>query len=1257
MKKTFGIVTALLFAALTVLVPTPTAQAAPIPANTVNVAVPTATVTPAEDYSDKIVDPDSDTGQLLPINRWATSMGGFHSRRNFSVTQPFESAQLFIGGLLMGAGNNLWTLSSALVSTAATSNMTVAGSAELDRIAAAVGEGIVGSAGGASIAVVFVVFVLGASFWTARREGLMPVVRQVGSRLLVIALIGIFVTGSYQSTREGKSYKPGKLSPAWVTGQIDDAIGTVASAVTEAPLRAVIKQREEQSSGDVLGCPKVISAMQKEYLSKTGNAGQVGAAMPLAMSMIWESVGPKAWSMVQFGASPQVRPYSEKAWCHVAEMLSDNPKSEHVALVNRSGAKGAIEDAMAFDDSNSTKLDIAAVGWAACTMKANSTFETGTVTTASGNKQNAAYFSNTCGGLLGNCDLPKACEEWWSKPPLATQAKDAVKNIPVIGWVAGFLDPTKDSKFDWWDDNGAISRDVKDPGAAEYIINLHGAGNPGVPVAAGLTYLLSALCVFITFALLALAIIASKLILFIMGIAIFFLLAATLIPTVNTGEKLKQLAKAWLSFSMISAIALTLMAMLLIITQAIIRVGETMLAGTGIFMILWVGMSPMLAIIAVNFLFKKVFKMPNMFTPKGALAWAGSAAGIGGAALAGSSMAQRAVSRGLHSLETRAQTKALGRAVSGTTGATGHSGGVDSLTVGSKATVKPTVSGDSPKFNIDGAKGTGVLGLDGVKIGGSGKVESIEAGKATAANGMVESLSSKTGSAGLLQAGRANADTVMAAQQLGVFERAKSGISGIVEEQRMLAEMRPDSNMGVFMHDMAAVKEKATQGRQMLSAARNGDVRGVLGTVPAVPQPSSVGHKFVVAAKTTGKAALTGADRFARLPSVAVSGVKTVGKVGVGVAGAGAKAAVATVAGSLVPGVGMFVGPAMGVASLQKSLARVPAGVRERSARIRGDHESWLAEHGMSVVGVPEERKIDGGAAPAVGASGVVEEGKDNASRSSSISEAKKETSENTLGAKPVAETEPALDTPKRRPRKLNSAEEPSKDTAPIQAKEGRISHDSSTAAQVAYGILGDVADAHGEKQQLGNAQVQAHLEQMAVKNSGTNGPDPSRARTLTEAMTGVSPEQVEASNRIAQQQSAIDNAQTLKAEQAREQEAGAQAARRTAEASMQAQKTAQEAETRKAQQEAQETLRRQQELERQVQQAQQALNQQQQQDTAIADKPPVFILPNQNPQPNPVQANTTATPATGFLSRRGRHKEDGTPTKGATRKTMKPQA
>lgn len=1307
MREKPGLVSTIILATLAMLIVLPAYGAYAIPnqpapstvtvgnllPETVNRPVPN--MVPAEDYSDKIVAADSATGQLLPLNRWAGTMGGFHTRRNFSITQPFESAQLFIGGTLMGWSNTLWVLAASLVATAATADMTTAGSAQLDRIAATVGEGIIGSAGGASIAVIFIVFVLGASLWTARREGMMAIVRQVGTRLLVIALISIFITGSRASTgggTTGVAYSPGKFSPAWITRQIDDAIGTVASAITEAPLKAVMAQQKRETQNDPLSCQAMINAMRKDYMSKTGQAGQVGAAMPLAMSMIWESVGPKAWSMVQFGASPEVQPYSERSWCHVVEMMSNHPRSEHVRLVDRAGAKGARADAMAFDDSNDTKIDIAAVGWAACTMRGGGSFDPGHVTTSKGAKQNPAYFSNTCAGMLGNCDLPKACQEWWNPPSMIQKAETAVKSMPVIGWVANFLDPTADAKFDWWDDNGKIKKEVKDPGAAEYIISLHGAGNPGAPVSAGVTYLFSGLCVFVTFALLALAIIASKLILFIMGVAIFFLLAATLIPTVNTGEKLKQLAKAWLSFSMISAIALTLMAMLLIITQAIIAMGETMLSGSGVFLILWVGMSPMLAILAVNFLFKKVFKLPNMFTPKGALAWAGSVAGIGGATLAGSGMASRALSRGLHSLERRAQTKALGKAISGShAGGSGGSDGADSLTIGSKAKTKPTVTGEIPNFNIDGAKGSGVLGLDGVKIGdipkvsaqgadvsGPVKVSDVEAksgsvGEARAASAEVSgTVGAKSGEAGLLNANQVGVGGgLLAAPVLATRGETSGGgiadrLSGFVEEQKMLAEMHPNSNRAVFMRDMATVKEKAVRGREILSKHSAEGVRDSL-RASAPAQPTSTGRKIVVGAKTVGKAALTGADRFARLPSVAVSGVKTVGKAGLGVAGAGAKAAAATVAGSLIPGVGMFMGPAMGVNSLRKSMSKMSDGLRERSVRVRGEHAAWLEEHGLGVVGVPEARRVDGG--PAGGVGGETEEsgknnshsdfGESNTIEGSGLYTSKKQQD----GAKTEAEPKPVTEG-KAPNTGMSVGEKPRNVAVPepnatVREKTGTVSHDSSNATATVTGFLGDMADTHQEKKQRENAQIQAHLDTIAARNSGKKEDGKPRAQTMAEAMTGVAQADTDtASQTLHTQQTEIENTKQALTNQKMElendakrlaQEAQASAANQVQDAppvftppTPQAPQAPSVEATPVAGVEAQTPAPAPQSAPPAVPET----------PTSLAPQPPT----SQEPQVPNLPLSAQPEPPR-FMSRRGRHHNGDDPIKGAGEKTSKPQA
>lgn len=72
-----------------------------------------------------------------------------------------------------------------------------------------------------------------------------------------------------------------------------------------------------------------------------------------------------------------------------------------------------------------------------------------------------------------------------------------------------------------------------------------------------------------------------------------------------------------------------LLAIMALLSSVIATIGTSTLQPGSLGSALWVGMSPVAALVILDLLFKKVFKAPSPFTPKGALAWGAAAGGTG----------------------------------------------------------------------------------------------------------------------------------------------------------------------------------------------------------------------------------------------------------------------------------------------------------------------------------------------------------------------------------------------------------------------------------------------------------------------------------------------------------------------------------------------------------------------------------------------------------------------------------------------------
>lgn len=1024
-----------------------------------------------KDYDHEIVTDNSDAGLWLPLHRWAPAMNNIHTRRGFDPGTILASGQETLGGFLLGFGGALYSWSATMVGLASVMDIGEKGSAQLDKVAGETGKALLYGTGHGSLAALVIVIVLGAAAWTARREGAMAMVRQIIPRVLVIGLMTVMIAGSMASTGGGDKstpYRPGKMSPAWITKQLNKTLYSLSQLALSGPMQAMTDSNLKPGT-DQLHCDAVMAGMHKHYLGMTSK-DKPGAVIPLAMSMVWEQTEPKAWSLMQFGAHRDTLKFSAKSWCHLAELRSGRSAGAHRTIVASTGASLPGGNVLAFSNRSNTDIDQATIGWAACVRSG------GGWDTLPGGK----WFDNDAKSANG---IAGACQQWWTQNRVFASGdgpgkavKEGLANIPGIGNLMDLLNIDADSRFDWWQAPGEIRHRIpaKHAGVAEYIVNLHGLGDAGIHVMVGLTFLLSSALVFLVFAALSFGIIASKMVLYVLSVAIFGLLAATLFPNVNTGEKLKQVCKGWVSFALISSIALAVMSILILVTQAIIAMGEALLGDYPLGLILWTGVSPALAIFALNVLFKKVFKLPSIFKPSGMLAWAGSAAGLGGAAMAGAGLMRQTASRVVSRV---ASSRIGGEARAGfKAGLSGADGGGDGLTLGKPGVArnKPEAGGVSP-YRIPGggseavtaggkpgSVGGGVAagGESGVGVAAAGGVSGVAgggavAGVATAAGGVVSGVaggkpvagvvagvaggrpgvvsSVAGGGAGVATAGGVAAGGFSALPGTGVSAGGLSetgapadstatvgmvpvsgasasvtpgmgptvasmegGVPSWRETQRMKRELAPDSNASVFHQDMArlggavkagvaGVRENGVGGvlrnSRPVAALQDWQARRAAYADGSLTRPSggerlrSAGRVAWSGVKTGAHAGGVVADRLSRLPGVAGGVLKKGVRVGGFAAGVVAKAGVATVAGSLIPGVGPLAGPLMGLSSLRKSFEQVRGGVREGREGVLGEYRERFGSGGL-VPGVRVESAGTAGVDAGAGG-GVTDTGKD----------------------------------------------------------------------------------------------------------------------------------------------------------------------------------------------------------------------------------------------------------------------------------------
>lgn len=654
----------------------------------------------------QVAAPDKDViEQWLPLNRWNGSGWAFHSRRDnwFDFSTMMSSTHRdVIGALMMSAGDFLYGASSSLVTNAASMSATDAASASMDRMAAKVGEAVMGTGGvGASFGVLFLVAIIASAFWSGRRLGIGHVAKTLALAMLVISLSASMVVGASQSTggvnpatgKVDSAYVPGKLSPGWYIQALDDTISVIAGAPMNAVIEAVsVSQTEGIGALDVSDCRRVIDKMHVRYLKEAGSAGNTAAAMPVMMSILWEQSGLTAWKYAQFGPNHNESPRDslmEHSSCHLLEMLSDKTASQHVELLTNAGLQVQPKtSALAFTQTHNNSVDAATIGWAACGMSASGQMRA----------TNKGLFEKDGG------DVSKACSTWWND-------KEPDRNLLTdLAEVSGLGTRVFD-----WSGTKAESKKADNVEATAFLNNLHGTAlTNAVPIS--FAYLLAAFATFIAFGMLSMGIVGAKLALYVVTIVVYLILLAMIVPGVNTGEKLRQFVKVVLSLSAVSVMAMILLAIMMMVSNALIGMGAMFLKPGTFMSVLWAGISPLVSMLVTNILFKKIFKMPSVFTPSGALAWAGSAAGVGATAFAGASvgsnMFTRAIRRQMYRGERRLMNTGMSKLKDAFGGHDPESGALEPM--GEKA--KPRGSWRKGENAARSLKGTGAPGAD--KAGG-----------------------------------------------------------------------------------------------------------------------------------------------------------------------------------------------------------------------------------------------------------------------------------------------------------------------------------------------------------------------------------------------------------------------------------------------------------------------------------------------------------------------------------------------------------
>lgn len=667
----------------------------------------------------------------LPVTRWAGATSHFHRRASSSWinTDIFDIAQRnMFGGIVMTIGDAIWSGISGLTNLAIRLDLYEMIGGAVDNSAGKLGSALIGidsnakysknqnavASASSSILIMLIVLAIIYAAWTARRSGPTAALRVVGPKVGVAGLLIVMTLGANATNPDSGEF--GVMSPGWVLTRTDSVITTLASAPAAA--MAIPNDPAGDPGSEPWSCEAYVWYLKDQYRKYTdgtealdgpgvGVITDPAAAVPLIMSGMWEQTGVESWKSAQFGRND----YADRSYCRQLDWAAGVPADTMARHASNAivAAGGSLPDGVsrldsktvAFSPLDAREKDMSLTAWASC----NGTEE-----------YNDALVNpdQTDSGDPG-------CEQWLTQRSNKTDG--------------GQFDANH-ARFDWENSpdhiaDAFLSGDITEEGV-EYLRLQHGSQTINTGPAA-LAYVLSAIAIAIVFGGISIGIILAKVALLVVMLLIAIVLIFSMLPMTNTGQKLGQMVKQMLGYMVLSAGGVLIFSIIAVATDAIKDVGLT-LFNAEIMQSLWVGLSPLIAAIAMHMLFKKVLKMPSPLSPKGALAYGAAAGGIGGAigGFGGSFLGGAARQAG-----RRVSNKAMnaaGSAIKRHMPVINRKGSMDPTQVGSGAardaatsTARPTGAGAAAGAGALGAGAGAAAGVTATLDGGAPAKEKVGA--------------------------------------------------------------------------------------------------------------------------------------------------------------------------------------------------------------------------------------------------------------------------------------------------------------------------------------------------------------------------------------------------------------------------------------------------------------------------------------------------------------------------------------------------
>lgn len=502
------------------------------------------------------------------------------------------------------------------------------------------------------LAVGVVAIVLVALFQAVRGMGFGVVLRRMTGMMLVLGLF--FAMGSAALSRNEEAdgvqnsadYQSTPGTPLWAAQFVNDWLGKVSKTIADGFVGlydTLDTTTASSTEGGLFSCGHYVRAMNENFQQQIDTYAPDNSAVSITrvMDQIWYMTGLETWKDAQLGVD---NPYGEKIWCHVlnvdthvpyrtleanfAQLAADQgfdweayKPAQDPATNNgqpqesSSGLPGGnTYPTTAFLHPDGAESDVTHMGWAICRAVPSDDGWTWEL------EPGWAKWKGEGDAALDATNITEKCDAWWRfrddslpQPDGSAYEKDAPDEFETSASRAI--------------EHGAQAEDYV--AVQDFTGHLSGA-SAGAAGAAVSGYAFGSLGTFVAYGLVAAIVYIAKVFTIVFTIAFWFVVLAALFSARPFGAVIGRSFSKFLGVSLVATMITAMLALVVVIASVLMNIGTVIFGQGSLLTMLWCGLSPALALLVLNLIFKKAFRVPSPVSLSGAKAW--GQAGLSGAA-------------------------------------------------------------------------------------------------------------------------------------------------------------------------------------------------------------------------------------------------------------------------------------------------------------------------------------------------------------------------------------------------------------------------------------------------------------------------------------------------------------------------------------------------------------------------------------------------------------------------------------------------